>query len=427
MEAGGKLNPQRSLRKGFALKGIRQHIIKTNNPSTIGPGELLTVRFPDLKENQVTIPKTTKLTFNITLAGTDVNRTLVKNLGRNIIHKLVVKLDGNEIISIDGYDVLFSYIDSWKTATERHNAIFQGIVEADGQTENAIKHRVNATDKANNAKDQTVASIYDNRFCIPLDFELPESTIPFYQYGLGSRLTYELTSNDYGDVIKSTETDATYTISNISLEFDTIINASLASQIRTEYMKCSILYDRILRARIIPLDKSDTSFSIDINSPSKSLKGVLLIFTKERSATKFTRDTEEFYNPKITKVEITVEGVPNELYAQNMEYRHQYDEVIKHFAEGRLKEAGAIQKDLQLHNVDIASYYTDKYALWLDFRTIDDNRLHGSGRRLENTLEGIRLQITKKAESAGKLSCYLYIFQDAQINISDAQFLNVVY
>ena len=427
MEIGNKLNPQRSYRKGFALKGIRQHIIKTNNPSTIGPGELLTVTFPDLKENQVTIPKTTKLTFNISLAGKNVNRTLVKNLGRNIIRKLVVKLDGNEIISTDDYDVLFSYIDSWKTATERRNAIFQGIVEADGQTENAIKHRINATDKANNAKDQTVASIYDNRFCIPLDFELLESTIPFYQYGLGSRLTYELTSNDYGDVIKSTETDATYTISNISLEFDTITNASLASQIRTEYMKMSILYDRILRARIIPLDKSDTSFSIDINSPSKSLKGVLLIFTKERSATKFTRDTEEFYNPKITKVEITVEGVPNELYAQNMEYRHQYDEIIKHFAEGRLKEAGAIQKDLQLHNVNIVSYYTDKYALWLDFRTIDDNRLHGSRRALQNTSEGIRLQITKKAESAGKLSCYLYIFQDAQINISDAQFLNVVY
>ena len=219
-------------------------------------------------------------------------------------------------------DVLYSFYDCWKTATERRNAIFQGIVEADGQTENAIKHQINATDKANNARDQTVASIYDNRFCIPLDFELLESTIPFYQYGLGSRLTYELTSNDYGDVIKSTETDATYTISNISLEFDTITNASLASQIRTEYMKMSILYDRILRACIIPLDKSDTSFSIDINSPSKSLKGVLLIFTKERSATKFTRDTEEFYNPKITKVEVTVEGVPNELYAQNMEYRH---------------------------------------------------------------------------------------------------------
>ena len=28
MEVGDKLNPQRSYRKGFALKGLRQHIIK---------------------------------------------------------------------------------------------------------------------------------------------------------------------------------------------------------------------------------------------------------------------------------------------------------------------------------------------------------------------------------------------------------------
>ena len=77
MEVADKLNPQRSYRKGFALKGFRQYIVKTNNPSTIGPYKLLTVRFPDLKENQLIIPSTTKLTFNISLAGTDVNRTLV--------------------------------------------------------------------------------------------------------------------------------------------------------------------------------------------------------------------------------------------------------------------------------------------------------------------------------------------------------------
>ena len=427
MEVDDKLNLQRSYRKGFALKGNHVHIIKTNNPSTIRPNELLTVHFPNLKENQVIIPGTTKLTFNISLAGTDANRTLVKNLGRNIIRKLVVKLEGNEIISIDDYDILYSYYDCWKCMTERHNAVFQGIVETDGQTENAIKHRINAGDKASNANDETVASIFENKFCIPLDHKILESSLPLYQYGLGSCLTYELTFADYSDVIKATDPDATHTISNISLEFDTVINASLASQIRTEYMKSSILYDRILRARIIPINKSDTSFSIDINCPSKSLKGVLLIFTQERSATKFAQDTEEFYNPKITKVEITVEGCPNKLYAQNMEYGHQYGEIVKFFAEGRLKEAGAIQKDLQLHNVNILSYHTDKFGLWLDFRTIDDNRLHGSDRRLENTSEGIRLQITKKAESAGKLSCYLYLFQDAQINISNAHFLNLVY
>ena len=67
MEVGDKLNPQRSYRRGFALKDLRQHIIKTNNPSTIRPNELLTVRFPDLKENQVIIPSTAKLTFNFLL------------------------------------------------------------------------------------------------------------------------------------------------------------------------------------------------------------------------------------------------------------------------------------------------------------------------------------------------------------------------
>ena len=128
MEVGDKLNPQRSYRKGFALKGLCQHIIKMNNPSTIGPDELLTVRFPNLKENQVIFPSTMKLTFNISLVGTDVNRTLVANLGRDIIRKLVVKLEGNQIISTDDYDILYSYYDCWKCKTERLNAVFQGIV-----------------------------------------------------------------------------------------------------------------------------------------------------------------------------------------------------------------------------------------------------------------------------------------------------------
>ena len=204
MEVGDKLNPQRSYRKGFALKGLRQHIIKTNNPSTIGPGELLTVRFPDLKENQVTIPKTTKLTFNIVLDGTDKTRTLVKNLGRNIIRKLVVKLEGNEIISIDDYDVLYSYYDCWKGTTERANDVFQGIVEADGQTENAIRHRINAANKASNARDETVASIYDNRFCISsIDFGIYLHTIFHSVFTFTVQSPQNLRSNPYNKKLEN--------------------------------------------------------------------------------------------------------------------------------------------------------------------------------------------------------------------------------
>ena len=94
-----------------------------------------------VKENQVIIPRTTKLTFNIFLSGTGKNKTFVKNLARNIIRRLVVKLEGNEIISADDCDIFYSYYDCWKSTTERHNAVFQGIVEIVSQTESAIKTR----------------------------------------------------------------------------------------------------------------------------------------------------------------------------------------------------------------------------------------------------------------------------------------------
>ena len=55
-----------------------------------------------------------------------------------------MKLEGNEIISIDDYNILYSYYDCWKSTTKRRNATFQGILEAGGQTESAIKHRINS-------------------------------------------------------------------------------------------------------------------------------------------------------------------------------------------------------------------------------------------------------------------------------------------
>ena len=93
-----------------------------------------------------------------------------------------------------------------------------------------------------------------------------------------------------------------------------------------------------------------------------------------------------------------------------MEYHHQYDAIMKHFGESRQKNAGTIQKDLHLYYINITLYYTDKFALWLGFQTIDDNKIYGSARRLENTLEGIPLQITKEAGSVGYIYIYIYTF-----------------
>ena len=88
--------------------------------------------------------------------------------------------------------------DLWKTKSEKRNAIWQGIISNDGCTENCIKLRINAGDKtASNDQDKAIADTYRNKFIIPPDFEMLDSAAPYYQAGLGNRLCYELTLNDY--------------------------------------------------------------------------------------------------------------------------------------------------------------------------------------------------------------------------------------
>ena len=99
-------------------------MIVTHNPSTIDQDQDLLVRFPSLGSDDVIFPGMLNLSFNIKLTSTtDSNRTLVSNIGRAIIKKLAVKFEGNEILSIDNYDVFACYRDLWKTKSEKRNAI----------------------------------------------------------------------------------------------------------------------------------------------------------------------------------------------------------------------------------------------------------------------------------------------------------------
>ena len=97
-----------------------------------------------------------------------------------------------------------------------------------GPRKTALKLRINAGDKnASNQQDKAIADAYGNKFIIPLDFEMLDSAAPYYQAGLGNRLCYELTFNDYNRVTKSGVSspkvpDAKYKITDISLEYEIV-------------------------------------------------------------------------------------------------------------------------------------------------------------------------------------------------------------
>ena len=418
---GNKLNPYRKLREPRGVKGIRQSVVITNNPSTIDQNQQLLVRFPNLSNNDVIVPRTVRLAFEIELVSSkDANKTIYQNIGRAIIKKTTIRISGNEVMSIDDSDIYHCYVDLWKSPSERVNMAYQGIGKA-----NMLNHRVGARNATADTEDEAIADAYKNRFCIPLDFELLESHMPFYQAGLGDRLEYELTFNDYNKVINSTDVDASYTIKNICLEFDTVSDTELARQIRQQTNgKMAILYDRILRHRKITKNKSDTLWNINLNVPARSMKGILMLFEDPERT-----DNEDFYNPKITKVEMTIEGVPNQLYSQGMKAYQQWDEINKFFAltSKRDKETDKFAKDLNFSDTTLEKYLTKRFALWLDLRTTDDNSLHGSGRRIENASEGITIQITKEAGADASINVYLFVIQDAQINFEDGRFKEVNY
>ena len=124
-----------------------------------------------------------------------------------------------------------------------------------------------------------------------------------------------------------------------------------------------------------------------------------------------------------------MEGKPNQLYTQGMRSFEQYDEICKYFAEGKQRDnnANEIQKHLQLYDLSLGEYIVNKFALWLDFRMIDENELHGTGSHIENASQGITLQIDKREESAGALNAYIYLIMDAQLNIQNGAYISAVY
>jgi len=176
-------------------------------------------------------------------------------------------------------------------------------------------------------------------------------------------LSFELIFSDYGRVIRLTDANAIYQMNNIALEFDIVTHQDLARLMRQQYMgQTVVLYTRILRHRMIALNESDVTWNINLHTPARSRKGVLLLFEDPAPVAMgpaFSRNSEFYYNPPITKVQVTVEGIPNQLYAQEMHPYQHWGEIVK----------GFVCKD---SSTDMSTYFRNWYALWLDFTSSDE-------------------------------------------------------
>ena len=135
------------------------------------------------------------------------------------------------------------------------------------------------------------------------------------------------------------------------------------------------------------------------------MKAVVLLFTKKDAG-----DSEEFVFPNLTRVNVTVEGNPNDIYSEGLPQRDMYREAVRFFTNTEC------EKYLGTNSVSRRKYYTDKFACVIDFRTVDDDTVSGSGRKLVGTQAGILLEIEKETTTAD-VSCHVFVIADSLINI----------
>ena len=117
----------------------------------------------------------------------DVKRSVAQNLGRAIVKKLTIRISGKELMPVNDSDVLDTYSDLWLTKQERKNAHYQGIEESANQ--NDTRAKIYVDDKfVTKAEAKAISDVFGARYHSPLDIELLEGHMPFYQSALGDRL-----------------------------------------------------------------------------------------------------------------------------------------------------------------------------------------------------------------------------------------------
>ena len=394
-------------RKEYGFKAHKTHIKISSNPSTIDQDQTLEVKMPNLSTDEVIIPNTFEVTFNLELEATNPGRILVDNFHRNVINRIDICYEGNEVHSIHDIDIWKTYTDRWMSNDQRKKFIYHGL--DDDKVINKI--RVN-TDKAKDTattKQKLIAKTFGKRFSIHLaDYYELLKYLPYT--GIDDRLSFKLFFNSYHRCIldSAAKPDAKYKISDIAIEYDVVKDRNFAQEAKQKSWNISLPFDRILRHMYIPLKKEDTTWNIQVNVPSQSLKALVLIFKDDKDMKKYAHNTEHFYNPQITSVDISIDGEVNQLYAKGLTPLHHYKDAYQFLAHKNSR-------------MTIGDYLDDGYCLLLDFRSTHDNFLHGSGRKITSAANGILLTITKDADGTGPITCYLYVLQDAYVSFENGR------
>ena len=416
-----KIDPNRMPKQPFGLKAETTLHRTTFTPSSANLGETLYVNIPKLSGNNVIVPNSVRLAFNIDVGG-HANNTLVNNIGRNLVSNFKVVLGGETLQDTKRYDLFTTYHDLFLPKDERTRRLRQGL-----SAPNMRKLRTGAGD-ADTASASQVAlgKIYGNRYHIPINHPILDDHGVFHPRSLRETLTFEITLAPVLDIVVSSDvsTAPTYVLKNLELEYTSISSDYLAQEAAAAYTSGKgFFYENVLLHKTFEISKPEDSFINEhINVPRRSMTGILCLFNEIPTAG--ARDAEKFVNPAMLTVAININGMPNKLYSKNMQTTDFYESMQK-----RMKPlnggGGTTNRE---HVVFPSNFYAgDLFGLWIDLRTFPDEEIHGGGFTLDSTSDGVKLEIRRKAGGSGKVTCYIYVVSDAIVEVMNGKLSTIKY
>ena len=183
---------------------------------------------------------------------------------------------------------------------------------------------------------------------------------------------------------QSSEEKGEYKLTDLHLEYEIIESEDLVREVRDQYnVGRSLGYDYTTLLKTLSWKKDSTREVIDVNIPRKSMKAIVLLFTKADAG-----DSEDFPFARLTRVNVTVEGNSNDLYSEGLAKRKMHDEARRFF--------GASSPFIWIRAVSQKILHK-QICRRRGLPHVDDENVSGSGRRLIGTQAGVFLEIEKEA------------------------------
>ena len=154
-------------------------------------------------------------------------------------------LGSKDVDTVNKSDVYDTYKDIYQSEKEREEKFLQGIQPANGLKARVGAKKAHGTALTVTIQENAIKKTFDKRFAIPLIFDFFKH--PVYPYRLKEDLIVRLELN-YSEkvILRTADTSVTYKLSDISLEYDAIVDESYATTTGEMYTRTtSIPYTKV--------------------------------------------------------------------------------------------------------------------------------------------------------------------------------------